>query len=180
MEPQINIKNKIETEMISNWSQLKGIIVKLVKNPTIADDILQTSFIKAVSTKSPPNNQKKILPWLKTVVKNTSLDILRKQNNEQKNIINSDSIEIESPTTIDSDICTCILSLLKSLSVNDQDILKTLDMESTPIKTLSQSTSTPINTLKVRRHRARQRLKKRLINVCNVGTAAECKTCECN
>jgi len=72
-------KQTINQEIDQQWSTLKKLATSIINNPVVADDVLQIAFVKALTTKSLPRHQSKILPWLKTIIKNTALDVLRKQ-----------------------------------------------------------------------------------------------------
>tara|TARA_B100001758_G_C18209265_1_gene504114 strand:+ start:127 stop:654 length:528 start_codon:yes stop_codon:yes gene_type:complete len=171
---------RFNNELYQHWSTLKSLAIGIIKDPMVADDILQIAFVKALTTKSLPKNKANILPWLKTIVKNTTLDVIKKQKQtQQKEIDLHVDREIQN-SHFDSSACNCILKLLSHLSPADQKLLIALDINHIPLKTLSNSMSISKNTLKVRRYRARQRLKKAVMAVCHMGTSEECINCDCD
>lgn len=63
---------------------LYGYALQLCKNPTTADDILQTVFLKAIEHADSFEGKCEVSTWLCQIAKNTWLDMCKKK--EQKNI----------------------------------------------------------------------------------------------
>ncbi len=63
---------------------LYGYILQLCKNPTTADDILQTVFLKAIEHADSFEGKCEVSTWLCQIAKNTWLDICKRA--EQKNV----------------------------------------------------------------------------------------------
>lgn len=59
---------------------LKRFIISKVKNDTIADDILQDTFIKIHTKLHTPKNTFKLKPWCFTVARNSILDYWKSKN----------------------------------------------------------------------------------------------------
>lgn len=172
-------KQTINQEIDQQWSTLKKLATSIINNPVVADDVLQIAFVKALTTKSLPRHQSKILPWLKTIIKNTALDVLRKQKHIKKQEIETNIEQTLQNEKFEASTCKCVLKLLSHLSKEDQKLLIELDIKNIPIQKISDSMSVSKSTLKVRRYRARQRLKKILIKVCLIGSSEECSNCDC-
>ena len=175
----IMIKQILESEINENWISLKLLVQGIVKDPTLADDVLQTALVKALTTGSQPKSESKIVPWFKTILKNTALDVLRKQKSVQEKEQQAMMERVVYSDEFESSACSCVLGLLGRLSTEDQLLLKKLDIEDVSLKELEKSTGISKSTLKVRRHRARKRLKNVVMDVCNVGSAQECDDCDC-
>ena len=126
-----------------------------------------------------PRHQSKILPWLKTIIKNTALDVLRKQKHIEKQEIETNIEQTLQNEKFEASTCKCVLKLLSHLSKEDQKLLIELDIKNIPIQKISDAMSVSKSTLKVRRYRARQRLKKILMKVCLIGSSEECSNCDC-
>ena len=153
-------KQTINQEIDQQWSTLKKLATRIINNPVVADDVLQIAFVKALTTKSLPRHQSKILPWLKTIIKNTALDVLRKKKHIEKQEIETNIEQTLQNEKFEASTCKCVLKLLSHLSKEDQKLLIELDIKNIPIQKISDAMSVSKSTLKVRRYRARQRLKK--------------------
>jgi RNA polymerase sigma factor (sigma-70 family) len=169
-----------ENEIINNWARLRKLVQYILKNDSLTDDVLQDAYIKAITTSSLPKSKSKVLPWFKTILKHTALDILRKQKRESKLFLEK-SIEISiKDENVASSVCTCVKQLISELSSSDRDLLMELEINGHSLNEIAVKMGIKKETLKVRRHRARARLKKVLISVCNFNSDKECEHCECS
>lgn len=173
--------SSLADEIVAHWASLKRLAQSLLRDPSIADDVLQTAFLKALTTSSQPQSDAKVLPWFKMIVRNTALDIHRQQSRDQQNEMRlaEEEVVLANDTDFETSACRCVTSLLSRLSPDDRRLLVRLDMEGLSLKALSEEMGIPKNTLKVRRHRARKRLKKMLTDICQIGSAKECQSCDC-
>lgn len=173
------VKTQFEDKIQPHWSELKRLVMTFIKDHTIADDVLQTSLLKALTSKSQPSTESKIIPWFKAILRNTALDILRKQKRENKRAVNTDLDTLLNEENFDTQACQCVFDLMTRLSHEDQTILRELDIENNTLRKTADSLGITKTAAKVRRHRARQRLKKHLVAVCKIGSQGECEACEC-
>lgn len=63
-------------------NKLFGFIYNLVGNQQIAEDILQETFVKAYKSSHTIDVDKPIGPWLMTIARNTTYDVLRKKKTQ--------------------------------------------------------------------------------------------------
>jgi len=171
----------MNTDTLStHWSEFKGLAQRIVKEPSLAEDVVQTAFIKALNTQSPPLDETKLLPWFKSIVRHAALDMAR---SKQRSLAKSADIDLDSlgeSEDFEDSACRCVLGLLEGLSDTDQNLLRRLDIDEDSPKELAAELGITSDTLKVRRHRARGRLKQIVVDVCKVGSAQECLDCNCN
>lgn len=66
---KVIMKKEMEKQIVAHWVDLKRLVQYIVKDATLADDILQSGFIKAITTKAQPKSNSKILPWFKMILK---------------------------------------------------------------------------------------------------------------
>lgn len=177
---EMMVNNIFETEIRTHWTELKRLVISIINDDSIADDILQTSFLKALTTKTKPESDKTILPWFKTILKNTAFDVLRTKKRESEKELQERVDFIVHEDMFTSLACRCVLDLLTTLSSDDQYILRQLELNEISLQEISDMLGISKNTAKVRRHRARQRLKEQVMRVCQVGTINECDDCDCS
>ena len=151
--------NKL-TELSNYWPELKKLAQSILKDEQLSDDILQESYIKAITKASQLKQTSSLLAWFKTIVRNAAYDTLRKKQREQKAKSTIDIETIAKQEEFEKQSCECLIQLIKELPDKDQAIITDYDIKQKPYEELSKHYKTSRNTLKVRLHRARKKLKR--------------------
>lgn len=98
---------------------LYGYVLKLSRNETVAEEIVQQTFYKAVKSVRKFKGECRILTWLCRIAKNEYLNYIKKRENSHLNIDDfntlSDACEIEKIVE-DKDAAAAAISALNSLS----------------------------------------------------------------
>jgi RNA polymerase sigma-70 factor (ECF subfamily) len=76
-------------------------------------------------------------------------------------------------------LCECFRSLLPSLNPDYAEIIEVLDLQDAPTTVTAERLQLSPSALKVKRHRARQALKRRLEETCRVCAQHHCLDCTC-
>lgn len=66
-----------------NYQEMLSIATRITRDSYLAEDVVQESFIKAYSHQHNIEDKSKWKAWLKTIVKRTAIDMLRKQQKIQ-------------------------------------------------------------------------------------------------
>lgn len=141
---------------------LLGISFRIVEDKTIAEDVLNKSFLKIWNNIDKYDEEKGTLfTWMGRIIKNSSLDARRSkffvQQRKTDSIISSSStIEAEEISTakLDTD------NLLKGLEEKYRIVLDYLYLRGYTQKELSDELSIPIGTIKTRLKKAMDILRK--------------------
>ncbi|MBM7614291.1 RNA polymerase sigma factor SigY [Alkaliphilus hydrothermalis] len=93
-------KKAMEKLLQSNYSILKGYLLKMTLNPTLADDLTQETMLKAVLNISKYEHRGKFSTWLITIGTNLHRDQLRKNkrlvySEEHMELVDHHNIEEE-------------------------------------------------------------------------------------
>ena len=111
-------KKALEKLLQSNYSILKGYLIKLTNNKTLADDITQETMMKAIMNIKKYKPIGKFSTWLITIATNLYRDMLRKDKRVEydgDNIPRVDSSNLEESIIIKTEIDKMKL-VLSSLS----------------------------------------------------------------
>ncbi|WP_433747203.1 RNA polymerase sigma factor [Falsibacillus pallidus] len=129
---------------------------KMTGSQQHAEDVIQEVFIKLWREHAPYTNEKgKFSSWLITMTRNTALDVLRKQKNNQSfEYIENDSLQVDETTPEDmaewKEKRTVIRSAVKSLKDDQQKIIDLFYFKGRTHKEISDSTGLPLGTVKGR------------------------------
>jgi len=148
----------------------------------LAEDILQDAFVKVMERPDQAPVDEGLVPWFYRTLRNAAIDRFRRRDAAGR-AVEAFARELETHTAaapeIEAEICACIGRLAGTLKAEYADALQAIDVEGMPVKTFAEQRGLSVSNAGVRVFRAREALKKRLIESC--GTCAEhgCRDCAC-
>jgi RNA polymerase sigma-70 factor (ECF subfamily) len=142
---------------------LKRFIISKVKNSTIADDILQDTFIKIHTKLHTLNDVTKIKPWCFTVARNSILDYW-KSTNQTFEIANFEAeTEIVENSHTEQD---CLKAILKNLPKKYRDPLFLSDIKGLKQQEVADQLQQTLSTTKSQIQRARKLIAQGFMDCC--------------
>jgi RNA polymerase sigma factor (sigma-70 family) len=143
------------------------IALKIVNNRAEAEEIAQDAFIKAYNYLRNFNRQARFSTWLYRIVFNTAISYKRKNRLAMEDIENK---HVENPeradTGIERDDKQAFIALaLKRLNEADQLAIQLFYIKEFSLEEVADLMGQSANTIKVRIHRARQRLADELTTI---------------
>jgi RNA polymerase sigma factor (sigma-70 family) len=148
-------------------------------DPDVAEDVLQNSLLKAMQALPELRDEERLLPWFYTVLRNAVIDTYRRNGTATKQLPLEFAEDVELDEETRGSLCECINALIPTLKPEYRELIRVLDLgEESPEQAASRLDITPGN-LKVRRHRARQALRRRLEETCRVCAEHHCLDCTC-
>lgn len=142
---------------------VKRFIISKVKNTTVADDILQDTFIKIHTNLHTLNDITKLKSWIFTIARNSILDFW-KSTNKTVEIAN-----FESETEIEANIHTekdCLRGILKNLPKKYRDPLFLSDIKGMKQAEVAKQLKQTLPTTKSQIQRARKLIAQGFIDCC--------------
>jgi len=135
-------------------------------NPVEADDLLQDLFLKALRQGDRFCALQNARAWLFEVARNTLADKLRvaRDTVQLPEDLAAPSDETE---TVDS-LTACLPRVLSELSAEDREAITLCDLQGTAQAEFAAAMGLSLSAAKSRVQRARQRLKQRMTQVCQV------------
>ncbi len=136
------------------------IALKIVNNRAEAEEVAQDAFIKAFNYLKNFNRQARFSTWLYRIVFNTAISYKRKNRIVTEAI---DNKHVENPeradTAVEREDKTMFLNkALKKLNEADQLAIQLFYIKEFSLEEVADLMGQNVNTIKVRIHRARQRL----------------------
>jgi RNA polymerase sigma-70 factor (ECF subfamily) len=142
---------------------VKRFIISKVKNTTIADDILQDTFIKIHTKLHTLKDVTKLKSWIFTITRNSILDHF-KLTNKKVEIANFESeTEIEATIHTEKD---CLRGILKNLPKKYRDPLFLSDIKGMKQAEVAHQLKLSLPTVKSQIQRARKLIAQGFIDCC--------------
>jgi RNA polymerase sigma-70 factor (ECF subfamily) len=102
-----------------------------INDPDLAEDILQTSLLKAVRNAPTLENEERLVPWFYRILRNAIIDHYRSRASgfpeEPLAPELADEIEVESEAF--QDACRCFIALIPDLKPEYRHLIRALDLE---------------------------------------------------
>jgi DNA-directed RNA polymerase specialized sigma24 family protein len=123
-----------------------------------------------------------VVPWFYRLLRNAAIDQFRRRGAANR-AVEAFARELETHAApepeLEAAICACVTRLAGSLKEEYAEALRVVDVQGTAVKAFAEQRGLSANNAGVRVFRAREALKKRVIETC--GTCAEhgCRDCTC-
>lgn len=177
------MQTKAIDDLVLHRSRFLQFLKGRVENPSTAEDILQSAYIRAMEKSSTLQSQDSAVAWFYRILRNAVIDHYRHRAVEDR-ALEQWAKELITETQPDPSIhniaCQCIESVLTTLKPQYSEIIRSVDLAEDPLESFAQAAGITQGNAAVRVHRARQALKKQLALTC--GTCAEhrCVDCTCS
>lgn len=168
--------------LVDNHRAFLRYLERRVGDRVLAEDILQDAFVKVMDRPDLAPADESVVPWFYRTLRNAAIDRFRRQGAAAR-AIEAFARELETHAEpapeMEAEICACITRLASTLKAEYAEALDAIDVQGTPVKAFAEQRGLSANNAGVRVFRAREALKKRLIESC--GTCAEhgCRNCTC-
>ena len=168
--------------LLENHRAFLNYLERRVGDQALAEDILQDAFAKVVARPQQAPADEAIVPWFYRTLRNAAIDQFRRRSAADR-AYGAFARELETQATpsrdMESEICACVSRLANTLKPEYAEALHAVEVRGTPVKSFAEEKGLSANNAGVRVFRAREALKKRIIESC--GTCAEhgCLNCTC-
>jgi len=168
--------------LLENHRAFLAYLERRVGDRALAEDILQDAFAKVLDRPDIAPADEGVVPWFYRTLRNAAIDHLRRRGAADR-ALESFARELDVHTLpepeMEAEICACITRLAATLKPEYAEALQAIDVEGTAVKTFAAERGLSASNAGVRVFRAREALKKRLVESC--GTCAEhgCRDCTC-
>jgi RNA polymerase sigma-70 factor (ECF subfamily) len=168
--------------LLENHRAFLRYLERRVGDRELAEDILQDAFIKVIRRPDQAPDDEGLVPWFYRTLRNAAIDRFRRREAAGR-VVEAFARELETQTAPEAEmaaeICACIGRLAATLKTEYAEALQAIDVQGTPVKAFAEARGLSTSNAGVRVFRAREALKKRVIESC--GTCAEhgCVNCTC-
>lgn len=173
------VQTRIEERLLGAREEFLGYIRKRIKDPDLAEDILQDSLLRAVRAAPELRDEDRLLPWFYRVLQNAIVDAYRRRGAEQAHVVVADVPDAAAEAEDDSELCACFERLIPTLKSEYAELIQVVELGNEPPTATAARLGITPNNLKVRRHRARQALRQKLEETCRTCADHGCLDCTC-
>jgi RNA polymerase sigma-70 factor (ECF subfamily) len=168
--------------LLENHRAFLNYLERRVGDRALAEDILQDAFAKVVARPEQAPPDEAIVPWFYRTLRNAAVDQFRRRGAADRahQAFTRELETHELPTgEMEGEICACVSRLASTLKPEYAEALQAIEVAGTPVKAFAEQKGLSSNNAAVRAFRAREALKKRVVESC--GTCAEhgCMNCTC-
>jgi RNA polymerase sigma-70 factor, ECF subfamily len=176
------VDNEVIQQLVDSHRQFLSFLQKRVESRDVAEDILQSAFVRSMEHASELRDNESAVAWFYRVLRNATIDHYRKRDSTQRAYEGwgKEVVLQEAPDElIKNAICQCVSALAATLKPEYQEALRLIDLEDGSLNDLAERTGITEGNAAVRVHRAREALRKQVKTSC--GTCAEhgCLDCQC-
>lgn len=147
--------------------------LRFTKSREDAEEVAQDTFVKAYRSLATYQRSAKFSTWLYTIVYNTAMTYLRKKRLDTSSIDDEDNfIQIEGSSIMSEDLSVerksrsyYVNKAIEKLLPDDATIITLFYQGEQSLEEIAKTMGMETNTVKVKLHRARQRLKIQLENL---------------
>jgi RNA polymerase sigma-70 factor (ECF subfamily) len=168
--------------LASNHRQFRAFLERRVGDAADAEDILQAAFLKTVERGDTIRDGESIVAWFYRLLRNAVIDHYRHHGAERRALTRARSLMLDVDETepdVERAICQCIHRLLPTIREDYAVMLRRVDLEDASISEVASEAQITENNARVRLHRARAALRKKLELSCGTCTEHGCLDCSC-
>ena len=180
-------RHEAEARLIECRNKFLGFLRKRLRNPQDAEDIFQEFCVKVLRNHATIKNGERLDAWLAITLRHTLTDHYRRQaTRSQATEAFASEAKILSPETepssgdVDEPACSCIHAAMQDLQPAHAELLTRLDLREESRDRVATDLGVTQNALRVRVHRARLALKKRIAEICPTCGEGRFMQCDCD
>ena len=168
--------------LLENHRAFLRYLERRVGDRALAEDILQDAFAKVVARPEQAPTDEAIVPWFYRTLRNAAVDKFRRRGAADR-AYEAFARELETHETpsidMETEICACVSRLAATLKPEYAEALQAIEVTGTPVKAYAEQKGLSSSNAAVRVFRAREALKKRVIESCGACAEHGCLNCTC-
>lgn len=146
--------------------RIRNYISKLTSDKEVINDVLQEVLVKVHTSIATLKDSEKLDAWLKRIVYTTLMDIYRKKQKEQTDMIFDLEDDSEPENEGNVALMECILSLLHMLTDEQRELLEAVEVKGISQSDYARKHNMPLSTVKSKVQRARQKIRELVKSNC--------------
>ena len=168
--------------LVKNYRQFQAFLESRLGNALDAEDILQAAFVKTIDKGDTIRDGETVVAWFYRLLRNALIDHYRHRNAEHKALtrVAGMSVDTDRPEpAVERAICQCVHGLLPTINPEYAAMLRRVDLDGAGIADVAVENGMTPNNVRVKLHRARTALRKKLELCCGACAKHGCLDCSC-
>ena len=174
------VRDDVVRALVDNHQRFLAFLQRRVGSREAAEDILQDGFVRALERTETLRSGESAVAWFYRLLRNLLIDHHRRAVREDRAVSGA---ALESEEIVDEElretVGACVVSLLDTLKPEYRDALRRVEMEGEKVGAYAEEAGISASNASVRLHRAREALRRRLIETCGTCVTHGCRDCEC-
>jgi len=167
--------------LVGSHQRFRAFLERRVGSRETAEDILQDGFVRALERADTLRAEASAVAWFYRLLRNSLVDHYRRATREDR-ALDAAAREPQEPdddAELRETICACVRELLDTLKPEYRDALRRVEMEGEKVDAFARDVGISPTNASVRLHRAREALRRRLLETCGTCVTHGCRDCEC-
>ena len=168
--------------LLANRQAFLRYLQRRVGDAAVAEDILQDAFARSIAQPEQLPDNEGVVPWFYRLLRNATIDQYRRRaaSNRALEAFAHELEAAEQPTEeARNEICACVGRLAATLKPEYAEVLTAVEVDGQPVKTYAETSGLTANNAGVRLFRARDALRRRVIESCGACAEHGCVDCSC-
>lgn len=169
--------------LVDNHREFLRFVESRVGNRDLAREIVQEAFARGVDKIESLRGAESATAWFYRALRNAVIDHHRRQQVSQKALAAFAAEldeHVDPPEEVRSVVCQCVGRLAETLKPEYADALATIEVEGMPVSTFAEQRGISASNAGVRVFRAREALRKRVMESCGSCADHGCLDCTCS
>jgi RNA polymerase sigma-70 factor (ECF subfamily) len=148
-------------QLAAHRAQFLAFLAKRVGSEAVAEDLLQSSFLRAAKKASQVRDEDSAVAWFYSVLRNAVIDYYRHPASSER-ALDAFARELETTGTSEpilDEVCKCVSGLAEGLKPEYRQALLTIDIEGGHLTDLAAEAGISSANAATRVHRARRALR---------------------
>ena len=170
------------SRLLDSRQQFLGFLRKRIGSDEVAEDILQSAFVKGIEKGGSVRDEETVVAWFYRILRNAVIDYYRHKGSSG-NVLEKFANEMQSHQDPDvsfkGEICGCVTGVMATLKPEYRQALDTVDLQERGLAQLATQANITPNNAAVRVHRARVALRTQVQAACGLCATHGCVDCSC-
>lgn len=180
LAPVVPQPDDVLDQLLEHRAEFLGFLSARVGDPTVAEDILQAAYMRALEKSEQIRNEESVTAWFYRMLRNALIDHHRRtvtRTRAHENLAAETSVSYE--TELEANLCKCVGGVVRTLKPEYRTALERIDFGGESVADFAQAEGTSANNASVRLYRARRAAAKKLTEVCGACAEHKCLDCTC-
>ena len=169
-------------QLLAQRRQFLAFVQRRVSDIGLAEDILQTAYLRAFEHRDEFNPSESAVAWFYRLLRNAVIDSYRRHASKARALeawTRELDTQAQASPDLQSEVCACLHGIIDGLKPEYSEILRAVDLGEQRVQDFAEQHSLSTSNAGVRVHRARAALRKQLLRTCATCAEHGCVNCTC-
>lgn len=168
--------------LLSQQRRFLSFLTPRLGSEEAARDFLQSAMVKALERGGGIQTEENTVAWFFRLLRNALIDRARQVSAEQRALDQASSqvlLDEDAARELERHICACVTTLTGQVKPEYAQALQAVELEGRSLREYAAATKISEGNARVRLHRARQAVTRKLLEVCGGCCQRDCSHCPC-